>query len=411
MPQPELGTPFLILLVGTLIVLVMIVKPALERLRIPPLVGFIALGFLLRLADDYWALLSGQPHALAVFEFLASIGVFVLLFRVGLESNLPGLVRQLPRASGVWIGNVVVSGLAGYLVAYSVMGLGLVPSLFVATALTATSVSVPVAVWRDAGALRSRNGEVLVDVAGLDDVSAVILMALLLALAPALTGGPGTPSPGLAGTAAWLLIKLLLVGAFCVLFARYVERPVTAFFARVEPAPDLMLLVVGAAIIIAAGIVWLGFSLPIGALFAGLAFSRDPQAIKVDEWLSPIYDLFTPFFFIGIGLAVSSEALTGASGLGAILLLAAVLGKLAGTALPALPIAGGAGALLLGISMVPRAEIALVIMHHGTLLGARVVPSDLYSAMVMVSAATCVAAPLVLYPLLKRWPQDEDVEA
>ncbi|MEE9139336.1 MAG: cation:proton antiporter [Alphaproteobacteria bacterium] len=409
MQEPGLGFPFVTLLVGIMIVLVMVVKPGLKRLRVPSLVGFMALGFLLRLADDEWGLLSEQEHALAVFEFLANLGIVVLLFRVGLESNLPGLIRQLPWASQVWIGNVVVSGLAGFAAAYFVLHLGLIPSLFVATALTATSVSVPVSVWQEVGALRSRNGEMLLDVAGLDDISAITLMALLLALAPAaMAGAQAGPTPGVGETVAWLLLKLAALAGVWVLFARYVERPLTAFFAKIEPAPDLMLLVVGTAIIMASGIVALGFSLPIGAFIAGLAFSRDPEAIKVDEWLSPIHDLFAPFFFIGIGLAVSMGALTGAAGLGAILLTAAVLGKLAGTSLPALPRAGAAGSVLLGISMIPRAEIALVVMHHGMLLGDQAVPPNLFNAMVMVSVATCLGASLVLYPLLRRWPQAED---
>jgi Kef-type K+ transport system membrane component KefB len=75
------------------------------------LVGFVVLGFFLRLANDNWTFIS--QHGLTVIEFLASIGVFVLLFRIGLESNLQGLLSKLPRAAPIWIGNVVLSGLPG----------------------------------------------------------------------------------------------------------------------------------------------------------------------------------------------------------------------------------------------------------------------------------------------------------
>ncbi|HKK72436.1 MAG TPA: cation:proton antiporter, partial [Candidatus Krumholzibacteria bacterium] len=74
--------------------------------------------------------------------------------------------------------------------------------------------------------------------------------------------------------------------------------------------------------------------------------------------------------------------------------------------LPALWTTGTGGAVLVGVSMIPRAEIALVVMHQGRRLGEDVVSSELYSAMVVVSALTCLLTPLVLRPLLRRWPQE-----
>ena len=115
--------------------------------------------------------------------------------------------------------------------------------------------------------------------------------------------------------------------------------------------------------------------------------------------------MLSPFFFIGIGLNVNPNLLVSALGLGLILLLGAFLGKFVGHGAPTWFTLGGSGAVLLGLSMAPRAEIAMIIMEQGLKLGPWAVPPEVYAAMVMVSAATCALPPLVVRPLLRRWPQ------
>jgi Kef-type K+ transport system membrane component KefB len=173
-----------ILLTGLVIVLVVLARSLLDRLSVPALVGYLGVGLGLRLLEDQWHLLGAE--GLGIFEFLGQIGIVVLLFRVGLESDLPALLERLPQASLVWAGNVFISGGLGFVVLRILFGWALVPSLFGAVALTATSVGVSVAVWRDHDALDTPTGELMLDVAELDDLSGVILMALLFGAAPAL---------------------------------------------------------------------------------------------------------------------------------------------------------------------------------------------------------------------------------
>jgi Kef-type K+ transport system membrane component KefB len=118
--------------VGTFIVCAILVRAWLARIGVPSLVGFLVIGFGLRLVNDSIAFIS--PHGLEALDFLASIGVFVLLFRVGLESNLHGLLSKLPRAAPIWIGNIGLSGLPVYLVSYYFLDLAYIPSLFIAVA-------------------------------------------------------------------------------------------------------------------------------------------------------------------------------------------------------------------------------------------------------------------------------------
>ena len=392
-----------ILLVGIVVFASGLIEAGFKRIRIPALVGYLLLGMLLSLIDSRWSILS--PPARNAFNFLADVGVIALLFHVGLQSHPGALARKLPQALKVWLGDVSGSALVGFTVCFYLLGLALIPSLVIATALTATSVGVSVAAWQDRQALDSDSGQLLVDVAELDDISAVALMALLFVLLPSLHNGNAGAFPAVSLTGAEFIVRFAFFLGVCYLFSRYLEPRLTDFTTRLEPAPHRMLTVVGVGFIIAAFANWLGFSLAIGALFAGLVFSRDPQAIRTEKAFTDIYAFATPFFFLNIGLHVSPEYVVAGAGLGGLLLLAAVAGKLLGAGVPALLISGGIGASLIGVSMIPRAEIAMIVVHKAQQLGDWAMPERLYAAMVFVSLATCIGAPLLLYRLLQRWPQ------
>jgi Kef-type K+ transport system membrane component KefB len=156
----------------------------------------------------------------------------------------------------------------------------------------------------------------------------------------------------------------------------------------------------GAGLAIAALADLLGFSLAIGALFAGLAFSRDPEAVRTDGRFSYIYDLLTPFFFIHIGMQTDVTAMLSSLDLGVVLFIAATAVKVVSTALPALLSMNRRYALILGLSMVPRAEIALVVMYTCSLIDPGLVPAEVFASMVLVSLGTCIFAPVVLRRML-----------
>lgn len=394
----------IVLFIGLVVVLSILVKIGLERAGVSAIVGYLALGFLMRVADRKWNFLSREGSE--IFEFMAALGVICLLFRVGLESDLTGLVKQLRRASAIWVGDFGVSGLLGFTTAYFLIGFGFIPSLFVSAALTATSVGVAVGAWEEADALDSPNGQILIDVAEMDDLSGIVVMILLLSVAPVLKNGDtGSLLAILGKTTAIFLFKGLAFGTACFLFSRYAEKPITGFFRHIGSAPDPMLMVAGVGFIIAALAEMIGFSVAVGAFFAGLAFSRDPDAVKMEASFNAVYDFLAPFFFIGVGLYLDPNLLIPSLGPGSLLLAAALLGKIVGVAGPALLTCGPSSALLLGVSMSPRAEIAVIIMQRATELGSWAAPAQVFGAVVFVSAATCLFIPLSLRKLLVRWPQ------
>jgi len=390
----------LLLTLGGLFILSPFVKSLSQKVGIPPMVGYISLGFAISAMDQVEPFIS--PKFETTFYVLSQMGVVALLFRVGMRSHVDALLAKLPTASLVWVGDVLTNLAFGFAIAYFALDLGLETALVIATAFSATSVAVSVAVWDSANKLNTSTGSLLVDVAELDDLSGVLLLAVLLAVLPVLQG-QGALWPLVGATTLEVLLKLTLFISGCFLFARYLESKFTRFSRELENSlTALTITILGAGLVIATLAGFLGFSLAIGALFAGLAFSRDPQAVRTEARFGYFYELLTPFFFIHIGMQMEPSVITGSLALGAILFVAAVAGKILGVTGMALLTLKKSDALLLGISMIPRAEIALVVISQSQQANGPIINDSVYNGMVIVCLATSILAPILLRPMLEK---------
>jgi Kef-type K+ transport system membrane component KefB len=208
-----------VLLVGAIVIVSMSLKALLGKAGLPVMIGYIFIGMAIRGFDSYKPVLDEHGE---VFLFLAELGVICLLFRIGLESNLHKLLSKLGKATFIGLFCVAVSGLAAYYACRFILGMDLITSLIVGTAMTATSVGIPAQVWERAGKVGSDEGQLLLDVAELDDIVGVVLMGLLFAMLPRITGSDEQAFAGvLTKTAGIFTIKLVAFGAFCLLFGSF----------------------------------------------------------------------------------------------------------------------------------------------------------------------------------------------
>lgn len=386
----------ILIALGALLILSPLMKSLMERLGIPAMVGYIILGLLTGIINQQWGFETELFDQ--TFTMLAQLGVVALLFRVGLKSHTRALLKKLPDASLIWLSDVFTNLVLGFMVAYYVLSLPLETSFVIATAFSATSVAVSVGLLDDMHKLNTARGQLLVDIAELDDLSGVLLLAILTAVISVLQQNSHESIFAVISTTTFsTFLKLVLFITGCYLFSHYLERGYTHFNRKWENSTTgLTITVLGSGLAIAAIAGYLGFSLAIGALFAGLAFSRDPDAVRTDAKFTYFYEFLTPFFFINIGIQIDPGTIIPSLGMVLILLIPAMLGKFIGVAAPALRIMKKYDAALLGISMIPRAEIAMVIMYQCHLLGDEVVPDEIFAAMVIVAVITSIFAPLVL---------------
>jgi len=391
----------LLITLGCLLILSPLVKSILDRIGIPALVGYIGLGFLISALNQQWSFKSTNFDF--IFSALAQLGVVALLFRVGLKSHTRALLAKLPDASLIWLGDVLANLALGFVVSHYALSLPLETSLVIATAFSATSVAVSKALWDELHMLNTSKGRLLVDVSDLDNLSGILLLVILLAIIPVLQGGDSEILMLVGTTTLMVLLKLALFITGCYLFAHYLEANFTRSSRDIKGSTAAMAArILGAGLTIAALAVYFGLSLAIGALFAGLAFSRDPQAVRTNKEFTIFDKLFSPFFFIYIGMQVDPAIVSKSLGLGILFLVVAFMGKIIGVAGPAFKLLSKADAVFLGISMVPRAEIALVIIYQCRELGEDILSEEIFTIMVLVFAATSIITPLILRSLIPK---------
>lgn len=408
--ESEASPHLLHFMVGALLVGSFLLRHIFEKIGIQSLISYLLMGIAIAALNSQFQMMGdGAEH---VMRFMANIGLIVLLFRTGLESDTRALREELAPAGLIWFGNFFLSGIFGFLGAYLFLGQSLITSLVIATGFTATSIAVSVGIWREAGLMNRRESNLLLNVAQMDDISGVAALALLLALVPILEAGGNIFSPVVFETLGYFTLSLVVFSLGCYLFARYLEVPITDLFERVSKTDScLMLLTTGTGFMIAAIAEGLGISLAVGALFAGLVFSRNPRSREIDHMIIPIYNLFAPFFFIGIGMAIEPKLFLQGFGIGLLLLGPAVLGKVLGGALPALRYLSWNSALALGISLIPRAEIMLVIAGSAKAYGPEVLPDEIFAGLVFVSAISCILTPAVVRPFLRKMEEETPAAA
>jgi Kef-type K+ transport system membrane component KefB len=355
-----------------------------KRLGAPTLIGEILGGVLVGPSGLGWYQVGPET------QLFAEIGVVVLLFQVGIETRLQDLVRVGRTAAAVALLGVALPLSGG-------IGLGLAlghdpgVAVFLGAALTATSVGVTARVLQQLGLMSSEVGRVVIGAAVIDDVLAM----LILAVASGLAAGNLDPLR-VGGTLALAVAFIVVVGiGGSRLLSRRRSVLTEPRFAETPFLPG-MLLMLGLAAASAA----IGLAAIIGAFLAGLVAGESSERHALEAETAPVAAFFTPFFFGFIGAQVDLGSLVDPVVLGAAILitLVAIGTKLVGAFAGALGL-GARRALVVGWGMVPRGEVGIVVAGLGLQLGT--IDAGLFSAVVAMCVVTTLLVPPVL-PLLAR---------
>lgn len=355
-----------------------------ERIGQPAVLGELLAGVLLG-----GSLLGIVDPSVEVIHLLAEVGVIVLLFEIGLETDLRRLLKVGGASSLVAVVGVFAPFVMGYLTA-AAMGLAQLQAVVVGAALTATSVGITARVLSDLGRLQEPEGQIVLGAAVIDDVVGLIILAVVARL---VAGAEVTPGSVVVTT----LVAFGFLGV-TLLVGRLVVPPVFRWLETLGRASTLGTMALVLAFVTAYLADAAGSALIIGAFAAGVVLAPTPQAKGIQRGVVSLGQFFVPIFFVSVGAAVEiqSFAQPDVLAIGLALIVVAIVGKvIAGYA----PLWFKGKKLVIGVGMVPRGEVGLIFAQMG--LTAGVLDAGLFSALtLMVMVTTFMAPPLlkVLFP-------------
>ena len=356
------------------------------RLKLPGVVGEIAAGCVVGPSALGW-ITPNEP-----LEVLAEIGVVLLLFSVGLETRLDDLKKVGRSALLVGVLGVAVPFALGSAWAHAA-GFDWSKSLFIAAAFVATSAGITARVLQELGALARVESRVILGAAVIDDILAMLLLGVVVAL----------QAGGEIHVGQLAVVLLEAVGFLAVIGwvgtrvmrrkSHWLEKPASPL----APLTIVLALCLGLAFLSTR----FGLAAIIGAFLAGMIAAETTQRETLEHQTQPLLALLTPFFFVLTGSKIDLAELASAEALAtlAVVTLIAIVSKFAGGFLGALSL-GRRGAAIVGVGMVPRGEVGVVIASLG--LSAGVFSPRTYAVIVAMSLLTAMITPPILAWQLKR---------
>lgn len=316
---------------------------------------------------------------------LSQIGVILLMFIAGMETDLNEFKRTWKASTFVGISGIIVPLVSGYLAGIFLMNMTTFEALFLGLLLSATSVSISVQALKELNKMKSKEGTAILGAAVIDDVLVIIALAFLMSMA----GGEVNLS--------MMIIKKVLFFMSAILVAWKVVPWVLRKFAPLKVTEPL---VTGALIIcfLFAYVAEItGVAAIIGAYIAGVAISQTEYKLKIIEKVETIsYSIFVPIFFTSIGVAVSFDGISKNFGLIIGFSILAILTKLIGAAMGAkIAHFSWKSSLGIGAAMVSRGEVALIIASIG--LETKLISHELFAVLVVVVLVTTIVTP----PMMK----------
>lgn len=257
------------------------------KLRQPLIISFLFAGILVGPSA------VGLVQDVHEIELLASIGISLLLFVVGLRLDV-GMIRTVgPVALATGLGQVAFTSLIGFLIA-KLLGLPLVTAIYVAVALTFSSTIIIVKLLSDKKEIDSLHGRIAVGFLIVQDIVAILALIGLTAF-----GGGRGEGQDFVATSLWVLARGLMMLGVVVAMMKWVLPPVLRYMAR---SPELLVLfAIAWAVVLSAAADVLGFSKEVGAFLAGISLASSPQRDAIGARLVVLRDFLLLFFFIHLG--------------------------------------------------------------------------------------------------------------
>lgn len=354
-----------------------------KRIALPQVVGALLAGLVMGPA------MLNILQETTLLDQLAELGVIVLMFNAGLETDLGELKKAGRSAFIIALIGVLVPLIGGFfLTSFFNQGSDtLLQNIFIGVVLTATSVSITVETLKEIGKLSTRSGNAILGAAIIDDVLGIVALTMITSLS---------------GTGANVLVVLLKIAAFfavSVVVWMIFHRIVEWWFKRYDRDKRRFVVISFAFCLLYAYLAETVFGVAdiTGAYIAGLIFAKTPRVAYLQDRFDTLsYSLLSPVFFASIGLKVVLPQMSATIILFSVLLvLWAVLSKVIGCGLGA-KLCGYTNqeSLRIGVGMISRGEVALIVANNG--IAARLMKEEFFGPVVLMVIATTILTPIFL---------------
>lgn len=371
------------------------------RMKSPAVIGELLAGVVIGPS------LFGWIEPVEALRLMAEIGIILLLFEVGVSTDIKRLMSSGKKSTFVALTGFISPLVLGYATAYWVFDLTTFVSLFIGGTLTATSIGITIRVLTDIKLHQSREGQIVLGAAVLDDVLGVVLLALLYEFS--IGGGVNWINAG---------TVFVFISTFFVL-APVLAKFMSVFIKRYNDVSEIPGLIPTSIISLVLFFAWLAHAIGapelLGGFAAGIALSRrfflpfgislntDEAFTKIIEsQMQPIIKLFTPIFFVVVGLSINLKEINWSSPavweLAGALLLVAVAGKMLGAILLR---ESPHSRFMIGLSMVPRGEVGLIFAEIGRHSG--ILNNEIHATLVIVIILTTILPPFIMKWFHRRY--------
>ncbi|WP_251545583.1 cation:proton antiporter [Limosilactobacillus caecicola] len=369
-----------------------------SRIGLPPVMGELIAGILIGPAVLHLLTPTVFIH------YFSQIGVIMLMFIAGLEGNLKQLLHYwAPSLTVATLGVIFPTGTA-FLLCHYAFNFDIQTAAFMGLVLSATSVSITVQVLREMGYSNTRESQIILGAAVADDIICIILLGVSVQLV-----GKHSAS-SLSDEIISMVLPQILFFVIVLLIGRFIVPTFLKIFDKMGINESLPT----AALIICFGFSWIavkcGMSDVLGAYCAGLAISQTNYEQDLEPKIEPIgYAIFTPVFFISIGLEVTFKGIGNDILFILCLIAIAVLGKQLGCGIGAkLFHLNWKEANVVGAGMVSRGEMALVVIKVA--LSSGLIDKSYFTSLILVTVITTLLAPLLLKIFIQRNVKSQNKE-
>lgn len=352
-------------------------------------------------------------------DLIGQIGVVVLLFLAGIETDVKQFMKFGKVAGFVAAGGVIVPFALGY---FAIKMFYTPPAdepieyvaLFTGAILTATSVGITARVLKDINRMNSEEGTTILGAAVIDDILGIIVLAMVIGVIGTATGATqlnfidnawnNVVGKSTMTDVIWIILKAAMFWALVLFIGLKYSDKISDLLSKFETKGALMVIALVIGFVISYLAAYIGLALIIGAYAAGLALSASRHREHLIEEITPVFNFLVPIFFVAMGMLVNVKEAITIAGLGVLILVLAIIGKAFGCGIVSYFSGFNYnGAMRVGTGMIPRGEVGLIVAYIGLSQG--IIQQPIYVIAVVMSIVTTLITPPLLKSAFAKGPE------